>query len=102
MTESTENAIPPQKPKEEIVYHVSPSLEYKYRDVFRVYIGQGDVILEFGNKNRSMPGHITISDRIVLTVANAFTLQEGLQKSLIAAQIQLQQQMSEKNRNEER
>ena len=57
-----------------VQFHVSPELEYVHRDVFNVYVGAGDVVIEFGNLHRAMPDHATISNRIVLSVANAYNL----------------------------
>lgn len=96
MTENkkVENQDQTNPSKEEIQYHVSPTLEYSYRDICQVYLGKGDVVLEFGNHHRSTPGHVTISNRIVLTMSNAYALQQTLQKALHAAQLQMQQQMS--------
>ena len=85
-----------EKSGETVKYHVPNDLDYSYRDVCNVYVGPGDVLLEFGNKHRSMPGNITISNRITLTIANAYALQQTLQKALDAAQSQLQQQMQKK------
>jgi hypothetical protein len=80
-------------PAAEIQFHVSPDLEYIYRDVFNVYVGAGDVLIEFGNQHRSMPEHATISNRIVMTVANAYALIQTLQKAMQDAQIKLHEQL---------
>ncbi|OQY59155.1 MAG: hypothetical protein B6245_08140 [Desulfobacteraceae bacterium 4572_88] len=76
-----------------VQFHVSPDLEYVYRDVFNVYVGAGDVVIEFGNLHRAMPDHATISNRIVLSVANAYNLHQTLQQALQAAQMQLQRNL---------
>ena len=76
-------------------FNVSPELEYVYRDVFNVYVGAGDVVIEFGNLHRAMPGRATISNRIVLSIANAYNLHQTLQQSLQAAQMQLQKNLQE-------
>ena len=81
------------KKQPEIQFHVSPELDYIYRDIFNVYVGAGDVVIEFGNLHRAMPGHASISNRIVLSVANAYNLHQTLQQALQAAQMQLQQQL---------
>lgn len=73
-----------------IQFHVSPELEYVYRDVYNVYVGAGEVVIEFGNIHRAMPEHATISNRIVMSVGNAYTLLQTLQKGLQEAQIRLQ------------
>ncbi len=73
-----------------IQFHVPPELEYVYRDVFNVYAGPGDVIIEFGNHHRSMPEHASISNRIVMSVGNAYVLVQTLQQALQQAQAALQ------------
>ncbi len=85
-----------EEKKESIKINVPPDLDYSYRDYCKVYIGQGEVLLEFGNTHHSMPGNISISNRIVLTTSNAFALQETLQKALQAASLKLQQQLQKK------
>jgi len=91
----------PQRPN--VKFHVSPELEYVYRDVFNVYVGAGDVVIEFGNVHRAMPEHATISNRIVMSIASAYNLHQTLQQALQAAQLQLQRNLQEqseqKNRN---
>ena len=80
----------------DIQFHVPPELEYVYRDVFNVYAGVGDVVIEFGNHHRAMPGHASISNRIVMSVGNAYvliqTLQQALQKAQAAIQLNLSKQ----------
>ncbi len=75
--------------------HVSPDLDYCYRDIANIFVGTGDVIFEFGNIHRSMPGNITIGNRIVLTMANAVELHHKLGEVLQEAQKQLQEQFKQ-------
>ena len=77
--------------------HVSPDLDYCYRDVANIYVGAGagDVVFEFGNMHRSMPGNITIGNRVVMSMANAIDLQQKLAQVLGEAQKQLQEQLQE-------
>ena len=75
--------------------HVSPDLEYCYRDIANIYVGAGDVIFEFGNIHRAMPGNITIGNRVVLTMANAVELHQKLGQVLQEAQKQMQEQLSQ-------
>ena len=75
--------------------HVSPDLDYCYRDVANIFVGAGAVVFEFGNLHRSMPGNITISNRIVLTMANAYDLQQKLGQVLQEAQKQMQEQFKQ-------
>lgn len=97
--ENERNAAIDQQPKEgkdiQIQFHLAPDLEYVYRDIFNVYAGRGDVVIELGNLHRSMPGHATIANRIVVSVSNAYILVQTLQQALQAAQVQLQQQLQQ-------
>ena len=77
-----------------IQVHVPPELDYLYRDISNVFVGQGDVVLEFGNFHRSLPGNATISNRIVLSIANAYELQNSLTQALAEAQKKLQQDLN--------
>jgi len=79
--------------EERIQVHVSQELDYVYRDVVNIFVGAGDVVIEFGNRHRSMPEHVTISNRIVLSIANAYDLQSRLQQTLQDAQMKIQQQL---------
>jgi len=80
----------------DVKFHVSPDLEYVYRDVFNIFVGAGEVVIEFGNLHRAMPDHATISNRIVMSVGNAYTLIQTLQQTLQEAQIQLRRNLQEK------
>lgn len=80
----------------EIQFHVPPELEYVYRDVFNVYAGAGEVVIEFGNHHRAMPEHASISNRIVMSVGNAYLLVQTLQQALQQAQAQLQHNLMKK------
>lgn len=82
-----------QNQQSDVQFHVSPELDYVYRDVANIFVGAGDVVLEFGNHHRSMPGHVTISNRIVLSAANAYDLQQRLGKALQEAQQRLQENL---------
>ena len=78
--------------------HVSPDLDYNYRDVANIYVGAGDVVFEFGNIHRSMPGNITISNRLVLSMTNAIDLQQKLGHVLQQAQKQMQEQFQQQQK----
>jgi len=80
--------------KIQIQAHIPPDLDYVYRDITNVFVGAGDVLIEFGNFHRSMPGNATISNRIVLSVANAYELQNNLMQALTEAQQKLQQELN--------
>ena len=73
--------------------HVSQDLEYVYRDIINIHVGPGDVVLEFGNQHRSMPGQGTIFNRIVLSVSNAYNLSKSLQHALKAAEQQVRKNL---------
>lgn len=83
MTDNNESTAP------RIKAHIPQDLDYVYRDITNVFVGPGDVVLEFGNIHRSMPGSATISNRIVLSVANAYQLQQHLTQALSEAQQKL-------------
>lgn len=94
MSQNDENESPdPGSGARDIQFHVAPDLDYVYRDVFNVFVGSGDVVIEFGNQHRAMPGHATIANRIVMTVGNAYGLIQTLQKTLEEAQIKLHEQI---------
>lgn len=77
----------------EIQIHAPADLEYCYRDIFNVNIGAGDVVIEFGNQQRNRPGHVSIGNRIAMTVGGAYQLTQTLQKALQAAEKKLQAEM---------
>ena len=79
--------------RQKIQAHIIPDLDYLYRDISNVFVGAGDVVLEFGNFHRSMPGHATISNRIVLSVSSACELHDALGRALAEAQQKLQQNL---------
>ncbi|MBN1578996.1 MAG: hypothetical protein JW913_20710 [Chitinispirillaceae bacterium] len=80
----------------EIRVHVSQDLDYSFRDVANIFVGAGEVVFEFGNHHRSMPGHITIADRIVMSIGNAYDFQMRLQNALLEAQKQIQRNLQER------
>ncbi len=82
-----------QDQQQEIQFHAPPDLEYTYRDVFNVYVGAGEVLIEMGNVHRAVPGHATISNRVVLSVGNAYTLVQTLQQALQEAQVEMQRRL---------
>lgn len=73
--------------------HVSPELDYSYRDIANVYIGNSDVLIEFGNFHRNKPGHAAIYNRIVLSMSNAYALQQSLAEALAENQRRIQEQL---------
>jgi hypothetical protein len=85
-------SVGPQGQK--IQVHIPPDLDYSYRDIANVFVGSGDVVLEFGNFHRSMPNSAAISNRIVLSIANAYELQNSLGQALASAQQRLQQNLN--------
>ena len=76
---------PKEEDSREMKLHVPPDLDYPYRDVFSVSVSMDEVIVEFGIRDRSSPGRGSISDRVVLSVGNAFRLQSLLGQSLAKA-----------------
>lgn len=85
-----ENQPPEGAVKQQIQFHVAPDVDYVFRDIFNVYVGAGEVTIEFGNRHRSMPEHATISNRIVMTVGNTYVLLQTLQQAIQQAQQNLQ------------
>ncbi len=81
--------------------HVAPDLEYCFRDVANIYVGPGDVTFEFGNMHRSMPGNITVGNRIVLTMASAIDLHQKLGQVLQEAQKQMQEQFKQQQQQQQ-
>jgi len=81
---------------QEIKYHVPADLEYCYRDVFNVFVRAGDVVIEFGNSYHGMPGHVSIKNRVVITVAGAYQLNHTLQQVLQAAQEKMKESLEKK------
>jgi len=73
-----------------IQIHIPPDLEYLYRDISNVFVGPSDVVIEFGNLHRSAPGHASIANRVVLSIAGAYQLQHNLNKALSEAQQMMQ------------
>lgn len=86
-----------EQEQDQIRVHVSPELDYKYRDVVSVFASAQEVILEFGSRHRSIKSAMTVYDRIVLSPANAVRLQQALGKSLTAVQEVIRKQMEEAN-----
>lgn len=80
----------------EIRVHVSQDLDYAFRDIANIFVGSGEVVFEFGNHHRSMPGHVTISNRIVMSIGNVYDFQMRLQNALLEAQKQMQKNLMEK------
>lgn len=90
----SENPQPPGG--KQVQVHVAADLEYKFRDMATIFVGNGEVVMEFGNAHRSVPGHMTIHDRIVLTLPTAYDLQQRLQQALMEAQQAIQAQMKQR------
>lgn len=81
----------PADPSQQVQIQTPADLEYHYRDFFTVFAGPDDVVLEFGNVNRSTQGQVRVSNRIVLTPANALRLREILDRTILEMQRRLQQ-----------
>ncbi len=93
MTEEKNKDSDVKKNVNKIQFHISPDLEYIYKDIFNVYVSTGDVVVEMGNRHRSMPEHATISNRIVMSIGNAYTLVQTLQQALQEAQQKMHEQL---------
>ncbi len=75
-----------QKEADQITAYVSPDLEYCYRDISNIFVGANEVTFEFGNHHKSAPGNAVINNRIVMSLGNAYDLQQRLQQALMQAQ----------------
>lgn len=84
--------------KNQIQLHVASDLEYCYRDLFNVYIGNEEVVVEFGNRHRSSPERGSVMNRIVLSVPSAFRLHQALGQGLKSAQEQIKKQQEEQQK----
>ncbi|MBF0470256.1 MAG: DUF3467 domain-containing protein [Gammaproteobacteria bacterium] len=78
--------------KTTIQMHISPDLEYCYRDLFNIYASSSEVIIEFGNHHRSTPEHATVTNRIVLSVQNAYNFINQMHQTLQSAEEKFHQQ----------
>jgi len=96
---SSKDSEKSEQQSQNIKMHVAPDLDYCYRDVANIFVGKGDVLFEFGNHHRAMPGNVSISNRIVLTTAAAYELQQQLQNVLMQAQKQMQLEMQQQLQN---
>lgn len=84
----------PAQEKQQVQVDFAADIDYKYRDVLNIFVGRGDVVFEMGNMHRSMPGQATISDRIVVSMANAYDFHARLGQALKEAQERLQQDLA--------
>ncbi len=75
-----------QDAKKEIAVHVSSDLDYLYRDIINIHAKPDSVLLEFGNEHLSPPKTATISNRIVVSIQNAYRLQYLLTQTLKKAE----------------
>jgi len=94
MSQDNDSSREEDREGQRLRFHVPQDLEYVYRDIFNVYVGSGDVVIEFGNLHRSMPEHASISNRIVMSIGNAYTLMQTMQNALKQAHDRLQQDLS--------
>ncbi|GAB6038491.1 hypothetical protein JCM15519_30500 [Fundidesulfovibrio butyratiphilus] len=72
-----------QQTPDSLQTHIPSDLEYCYRDMFTVYAGPEEVILEFGNVHRSIPNQARVANRIVLPVSKAFQLRDSLHRAIL-------------------
>lgn len=77
--------------QQQLQVYAAPDLDYNYRDFFTIFVGTEEVIIEFGNRHRSQSNRASIQNRIVLSVQNAFRLQQGLGRSLEEARKRIQE-----------
>ena len=93
------NAAPDNGSKNQrpLTVNVANTLEYNYRDVFNITAGPEDVVIEFGNVNRSQTDQVTVFNRIVVSPGTAMRLAQGLQQSLNQMQEEIKKQMAARN-----
>ena len=94
-----QNNQPSNQQGQNIKVYMPPDLEYRYKDVFAVFVGMGDVVIELGNHHRSPPGNVSVSDRIVLSVPNTYKLIQMLQNSIKSAEEQVKKQLKAQGLN---
>lgn len=80
-------------PEPNVVY--ADGLDYHYRDASQVFVGQGEVLIEFANVNRAQLEEVTIVDRIVLSLPSAVRLANQLQVELNRAKEKFDEQRSQ-------
>lgn len=86
-----------QDGQQQIQVQVSPDLDYSYRDFFSIYVGAEDVVLEFGNRHRAQANRASVQTRLVLSIQNAFRLQQALGRSLEEARKRIQEARAQAN-----
>ena len=84
-----------QENNQKVSAYVSQDLEYCYRDISNVYVGSNEVTFEFGNHHKSSPGKAVINNRVVMSLANAYDLQQRLEQALMQAQQAMAKQTAE-------
>lgn len=84
-----------QQDEQTISVHLPQDLEYCYRDISNIFVGSGEVTFEFGNHHKSAPGNATISNRIVMSLQNAYDLQQRLEQALMEAQEAIAREMAQ-------
>ncbi|MDD4731182.1 MAG: hypothetical protein PHX58_04515 [Desulfovibrio sp.] len=72
-----------------------PDLEYLYYDIFNVYVGAEEVVLELGNRHRSDPESAVVHQRVVLSPGTARKLANTLGKGLQAMEEKIRSALNE-------
>ncbi len=80
---------------QELKISLPEDLPYEFFDLFNVFVGPEEVVLEFGNIHRNRPGEASLRRRAVLSVSNAFKLAQSLQQTLTAMQEKLREEMAQ-------
>ncbi|MBI4806505.1 MAG: hypothetical protein HY795_14845 [Desulfovibrio sp.] len=78
--------MPHPDQNQQVQLQIPADLDCVYRDFFTIFAGPDDVILEFGNVNRSVANQVKIADRIAMTPANALRLREALDRTILEMQ----------------
>ncbi len=82
--------------QQQMQMYIPPDLDYQYRDLFNLIAGPEEVVLEFGNRHKSLQGRATIANRIVLSPQNAIRLHQTLGNAMQ----RLQQEMRERQQGQ--
>jgi len=79
------------KQQDGLEVYIHPDADFVFREVFGVYVGAGEVVIEFGNYQRIDSRKVVISDRIVMTINNAYKLMRYMEDALQQAQAKMQE-----------
>ncbi len=85
--------------QKKVEVYIKPDVDYVYRELFNVYVGVGDVVIEFGNYQRPDASKVIVSERIVMTIGNAYKLMQHMENALKQAQEKIQEMVQQNSNN---